>query len=59
MALGALTNRDRLHDLQDAVLHSSSSCCEPGFWTTSRRIGAALVGLATIAGAVFAAIEIF
>jgi hypothetical protein len=32
---------------------------ESGFWTTSRRIGAAVVGVATIAGAVFAAIEFF
>lgn len=29
------------------------------FWTTSRRIGAAVVGVATIAGAVFAAIQVF
>lgn len=32
---------------------------EPGFWTTSRRIGALIVGLATIAGAVFTAIQVF
>lgn len=32
---------------------------ESGFWTTSRRIGAAIVGLAGIAAAVFAGIEVF
>ena len=32
---------------------------ESGFWTTWRRIGAAAVGLATIAGAAFGAIQIF
>ena len=32
---------------------------EPGFWTTGRRIGGAAVGLATIAGTVFAAIQLF
>lgn len=32
---------------------------EAGFWTTSRRIGAVIVGIATIAGAVFAAIQVF
>lgn len=32
---------------------------EPGFWTTSRRIAAVIVGIATIAGAVFAGIQVF
>jgi hypothetical protein len=32
---------------------------ESGFWTTWRRIGAAVVGVATIAAAVFAAIQVF
>ncbi len=32
---------------------------ESGFWTTSRRVGAALVGIATIAAAVFAGIQVF
>jgi hypothetical protein len=44
---------------QASVTASSEPQSEPGFWTTSRRIGAALVGLATIAGAAFAAIEVF
>ncbi len=36
-----------------------SSEPEPGFWTTSRRIGAVVVGIATIAAAVFAGIQVF
>lgn len=32
---------------------------EGAFWTTSRKIGAAVVGAATIAGAIFAAIQAF
>lgn len=32
---------------------------ESEFWTASRRIGAALVGLAGIAAAVFAGIDVF
>jgi hypothetical protein len=36
----------------------SPSADEPGFWTTSRKIGAAIVGLATIAGAVIAWLQL-
>jgi len=32
---------------------------ESGFWTTSRKVGAAVVGLATIAGAILTAIQVF
>jgi hypothetical protein len=31
---------------------------ESGFWTTSRRIAAVIVGIATVAGAVFAGIQV-
>lgn len=41
------------------VLASQAPTEEFGFWTTSRRIGAAIVGIATIAAAVFAGIEVF
>jgi hypothetical protein len=44
---------------QATVTAPSEQQSEPDFWTTSRRIGAAVVGLATIAGAVFAAIQVF
>lgn len=38
---------------------STEGGSESGFWTTSRRLGGAVVGLATIAAAIFAAIEVF
>jgi AbiTii-like protein len=42
-----------------AMLTSEDSGAESGPWTTSRRIGAASVGVATIAAAIFAGIEVF
>lgn len=42
-----------------ATLASEAPSEESGFWTTSRWIGAAIVGIATIAAAVFAGIEVF
>jgi hypothetical protein len=41
-----------------AVTHTQSSEPETGFWTASRKVGGVIVGLATIAGAVFAAIQV-
>jgi hypothetical protein len=46
-------------DTQATVTVPSERQSESGFWTTSRRIGAAVVGAATIAAAVFAAIQVF
>ncbi len=43
----------------NATSGTSASSSEPGFWTTSRRIGATVGGIATVAGAVFAGIEVF
>ncbi|MEA2235204.1 MAG: hypothetical protein QOD83_5020 [Solirubrobacteraceae bacterium] len=42
-----------------SVTHVQAPEPEPGVWTTSRKLGGALVGLATIAGTVFAAIQLF
>lgn len=41
------------------IAHTEDLEPEPGYWTTSRKVGGAVVGLATIAGTVFAAIQVF
>lgn len=41
-----------------ADANAEESVDEPGFWTFWRKIGAFAVGIATIAGAAFAAIEV-
>lgn len=42
-----------------AITHTQAPEPEIGAWTTSRKVGGVIVGLATIAGTVFAAIQVF